>query len=153
MAKLSKSMTLDAADLAALDRLLEHRITVRKAKDVIVEGYEYKVLHVVESGFAIRYKLLHTGKRQIVNVIMPGDIIGFPACFYEHAIFSVTALGEMVLHPVPIDHFADICLTRGPSRRHLFGLLRGRRRCMPSTLSTQDGANHSRDLRTSFWRC
>jgi CRP-like cAMP-binding protein len=112
VAKLSKSITLDAADLAALDRLLEHRITVKKAKDIIVEGYEYKVLHVVESGFAIRYKLLHTGKRQIVTVIMPGDIIGFPACFYEHAIFSVTALGEMVLHPVPIDHFADICLTR-----------------------------------------
>jgi len=112
VAKLSKSITLEAADLAALDRLLERRIAVRKAKNVIVEGYEYKVLHVVESGFAIRYKLLHTGKRQIVNVIMPGDIIGFPACFYEHAIFSVTALGEMVLHPVPIDHFADICLTR-----------------------------------------
>jgi CRP-like cAMP-binding protein len=81
VAKLSKSITLDAGDRAALGRLLERRITIKKAKDIIVEGYEYKLLHVVESGFAIRYKLLHTGKRQIVNIIMPGDIIGFPACF------------------------------------------------------------------------
>lgn len=110
--KLGKSIALGADDLAALGRLLERRITVKKAKDIIVEGYEYKVLHVVESGFAIRYKLLHTGKRQIVNIIMPGDIIGFPACFYEYAIFSVTALGEMSLHPVPLDHFTDVCLTR-----------------------------------------
>jgi CRP-like cAMP-binding protein len=79
VAKLGKSIALDAGDLATLDRLLERRTTVKKAKDIIVEGYEYKVLHVVESGFAIRYKLLHTGKRQIVNIIMPGDIIGFPA--------------------------------------------------------------------------
>jgi CRP-like cAMP-binding protein len=112
VAKLSKSITLDAGDRAALVRLLERRITIKKAKDIIVEGYEYKLLHVVESGFAIRYKLLHTGKRQIVNIIMPGDIIGFPACFYDYAIFSVTALGEMSLHPVALDRFAEVCLTR-----------------------------------------
>ena len=77
--KLSRSVSLDDADLAALARLLERKIVVKKTKDIIVEGYEYKALHIVESGFAIRYKLLHSGKRQIVNIILPGDIIGFPA--------------------------------------------------------------------------
>lgn len=110
--RLNHSIALDDDDLAALSRLLEHRVVVRKAKDIIVEGYKYKVLHVVESGFAIRYKLLHNGKRQIVNVIMPGDIIGFPACFYEHAVFSVTALGDMSLHHVALDAFTDLCLDR-----------------------------------------
>ena len=108
--KLNHSVPLSADDLAALGRLLEHRIVVRKGKDVLVEGYEYRVLHVVESGFAIRYKLLHSGRRQIVDVILPGDIIGFPACFYEHAVFSVTALGPMNLHHVPLDDFAELCL-------------------------------------------
>lgn len=110
--KLNHSIALDDGDLAALARLLERRIVAKKAKDIIVEGYKYRVLHVVERGFAIRYKLLHSGKRQIVNVIMPGDIIGFPACFYEHAVFSVTALSEMSLHHVPLDAFADLCLER-----------------------------------------
>jgi len=110
--KLNASISLDQDDLAALAALLERRVIAKKAKDIIVEGYEYKVLHVVESGFAIRYKLLHSGKRQIVNIIMPGDIIGFPACFYEHAVFSVTAICEMKLHRVPLDDFADLCLAR-----------------------------------------
>jgi CRP-like cAMP-binding protein len=110
--KLNASIPLDEGDLAALARLLERRVIAKKAKDIIVEGYEYKVLHVVESGFAIRYKLLHSGKRQIVNIIMPGDIIGFPACFYEHAVFSVAAISDMSLHHVPLDEFADLCLAR-----------------------------------------
>jgi CRP-like cAMP-binding protein len=110
--KLNASLALDEGDLAALAGLLERRVIAKKAKDIIVEGYEYKVLHVVESGFAIRYKLLHSGKRQIVNIVMPGDIIGFPACFYEHAVFSVTAISDMSLHHVPLDDFADLCLTR-----------------------------------------
>jgi CRP-like cAMP-binding protein len=108
--KLNHSVPLGADDLAALGRLLERRIVVRKGKDVLVEGYEYRVLHVVESGFAIRYKLLNSGRRQIIDVILPGDIIGFPACFYEHAVFSVTALGPMNLHHVLLDDFAELCL-------------------------------------------
>jgi CRP-like cAMP-binding protein len=47
-----------------------------------------------------------------MNVIMPGAIIGFPGCFYEHAVFSVTAISEMALHRVPLDDFADVYLAR-----------------------------------------
>lgn len=112
IAKLTGSIRLDDDDLAALGRMLDRRVVVKKAKDIIVEGYEYKALHIVETGFAIRYKLLHSGKRQIVNVILPGDIIGFPACFYEYAVFSVSAIGKMNLHYVPLDAFAALCLER-----------------------------------------
>ena len=110
--KLNRSTPLDDDDLTALARLLERKIVVKKAKDVIVEGYRYKALHIVERGFAIRYKLLHNGKRQIVNIILPGDIIGFPACFYEYAVFSVTTIDRMDLHHVPLDAFTDLCLNR-----------------------------------------
>lgn len=110
--KLNRSISLDDEDLIALARLLDRKVVVKKTKDIIVEGYAYKALHIVESGFAIRYKLLRSGKRQIVNVILPGDIIGFPACFYEYAVFSVTSIGKMDLHQVPLDAFADLCLKR-----------------------------------------
>lgn len=110
--KLNRSTPLDDDDLSALARLLERKVVVKKTKDIVVEGYEYKALHIVERGFAIRYKLLHNGKRQIVNIILPGDIIGFPACFYTYAVFSVTAVDRMDLHHVPLDAFADLCLKR-----------------------------------------
>ena len=110
--KLSCSVRLDSDDLTALARLLDRRLAVKKGKDIIVEGYEYKALHIVESGFAVRYKLLHNGGRQIVAIVLPGDIIGFPACFFGHAVFSVMAIGKMSLHYVPLDQFAALCLKR-----------------------------------------
>ncbi|WP_296346520.1 Crp/Fnr family transcriptional regulator [Reyranella sp.] len=112
VARLDRSIRLDGEDLAALEHLLGHRTVAKKAKDIIVEGYEYKALHVVEEGIAIRYKLLDSGKRQIVNVVLPGDIIGFPACFYEHAVFSVSAVDRMSLSHVPLDAFTALCLQR-----------------------------------------
>ena len=112
VARLDRSIRLDEEDLAALDHLLGYRTVAKKAKDIIVEGYEYKALHVVEQGIAIRYKLLDNGKRQIVNVVLPGDIVGFPACFYEHAVFSVAAVDRMTLSHVPLDAFTALCLQR-----------------------------------------
>ena len=50
--KLNDSIALDDGDLMALARLLERRIAVKKAKDIIVEGYKYRVLHIVERGGA-----------------------------------------------------------------------------------------------------
>jgi len=112
VARLDRSIRLDEEDLAALGQLLGRRTVARKARDIIVEGYEYKALHVVEEGIAIRYKLLGSGKRQIVNVVLPGDIIGFPGCFYEHAVFSVMAVDRMALSHVPLDAFTALCLQR-----------------------------------------
>lgn len=110
--RLDRSIWLDTDDVTALDALLSRKVVAKKAKDIVVEGYQYQTLHIVQSGFAIRYKLLHNGKRQIVNMILPGDIIGFPACFYEHAVFSVTAVSSMNLHQVPIEAFTELCLNR-----------------------------------------
>jgi CRP-like cAMP-binding protein len=110
--KLNRSIRLDEDDLTELAQLLDRKLVVKKGKDIIVEGYEYKALHVIESGFAIRYKLLHNGKRQIVNILLPGDIIGFPACFFEYAVFSVMAIAKMSVHYIPLDAFAALCLKR-----------------------------------------
>jgi CRP-like cAMP-binding protein len=110
--KLRRSIRLDDDDLKALAGLLDRKLVVKKGKDIIVEGYEYKELHIIESGFAIRYRLLHNGKRQIVNILLPGDIIGFPACFFEYAVFSFMAIAKMGGHYVPLDAFAALCLKR-----------------------------------------
>ena len=53
VARLNRSIELDEKDLAALAGLLERRTVVKKAKDILVEGYTYRVLHIVESGFGV----------------------------------------------------------------------------------------------------
>lgn len=110
--KLHRSIRLNDDDLTAVARVLDRKLAVKKGKEIIVEGHEYKALHIVESGFAIQYKILHSGKRQIVNVVLPGDIIGFPACFFEYAVFSVMAIAKMSVHYIPLEAFATLCLEK-----------------------------------------
>jgi CRP-like cAMP-binding protein len=105
-------MRLDANDLAALGRVLDQSLAVKKGKDIVVEGYEYKGLDVIETGFAVRYTLLHKGGRQIINTLLPGDIVGFPASFFDRAIFSVMAVTKMSLHHISFEAFVELCEQR-----------------------------------------
>jgi CRP-like cAMP-binding protein len=110
--KLMSHGHIDHDDLKALDRVLGRKVTVKKGQDIIVQGYEYDTLSIVESGVGIRYTLLHKGDRPIINAVLPGDIIGFPASFFERSIFSVMAATEMSLHRISLEAFANLCRER-----------------------------------------
>ncbi|HEX5998047.1 MAG TPA: Crp/Fnr family transcriptional regulator, partial [Hyphomicrobiaceae bacterium] len=66
----------------------------------------------VQSGFASRYKLLRNGKRQIVNLILPGDVIGLPGSFLEKACYSVIALTDMKIQVCSLDEYVHLCYRR-----------------------------------------
>jgi CRP-like cAMP-binding protein len=36
-----------------------------------------------------------------LNILLPGDFVGFPGCFFESALYAITALTDMVICPVP----------------------------------------------------
>src|SRR5581483_4806985 len=83
--RLLSHVDLSAADLDSLDGIIDGELTIRKRRDLVIDGYEYRKLCFVKEGYAVRYKLLRNGKRQILNVVLPGDIIGLPGSFYERA--------------------------------------------------------------------
>ena len=84
--RLVRLMKLSAADLRSLELIVENERLVKRRHDLVVIGDEYRSLCFVRDGYAIRYKLLRSGKRQILNVIMPGDVIGFPVSFFDRSI-------------------------------------------------------------------
>lgn len=110
--KLSAHARLDRDDFKALGHMLRSRLSVKKGKDILVQGYEHKGIDIVESGLAVRYTLLHKGGRQIINTVLPGDIVGFPGSFFDRAIFSVMAVTKMTLHQISFDAFVDLCKER-----------------------------------------
>jgi CRP-like cAMP-binding protein len=110
--RISRYIDLDDADLEALRRLLEAELSAKKRKDLVVDGYEYRKLCFIEDGFAARYKLLRNGKRQIVNVVMPGDVVGLPGSFLERAGYSVIALTDLNFHVCSIEAYVDLCYHR-----------------------------------------
>ena len=109
VARLRQLVELTAADLKSLDEIIDGELLIRKRRDLIVDGYEYRKLCFVKDGYAVRYKLLRNGKRQILNVVLPGDIVGMPGSFYERAVYSVAAVSDLRMHVCPIDSYVQLC--------------------------------------------
>lgn len=115
--RLGQFLALSDDDLVCLWELIDADLEVAKRRDVVVDGAEYRKLCFVESGFASRYKLLRNGKRQVIDLILPGDVIGLPGSFLERACYSVIAISKMTLQVCSIDRFIELCY-----RRPQFGL-------------------------------
>jgi CRP-like cAMP-binding protein len=118
VSRLRRLIALSESDIKSLGRLIDGPITVEKRRDLIVDGDEYRKLCFVSEGFGARYKLLRNGKRQILNVILPGDVVGVPGSFLDRANYSVIALTEMRLHVCSTDSYIQLCY-----RRPQFGLM------------------------------
>ena len=109
VARLMQLVDLKAADLKGLDDIIDGELVIRKRRDLVADGYEYRKLCFVKDGYAVRYKLLRNGKRQILNVILPGDVVGLPGSFYERAVFSVTAISDLRMNVCSLDAYAQLC--------------------------------------------
>jgi CRP-like cAMP-binding protein len=112
VARLSRFMQLSAADLRSLELIVEGERIIKKRKDLVVVGDQYRNLCFVKDGYAIRYKLLRSGKRQILNVILPGDVIGFPVSFFDRSIYSVVAVSDLTYSICSLDGYARLCYER-----------------------------------------
>ena len=112
MARLKRLIDLTPADVDALRALIESEMSVEKRCDLVIDGYQCSKLSFVKEGVAARYKLLRNGKRQIINVLLPGDIVGLPGSFLDQATFSVIALTDMKLEVCSLDAFVAACYRR-----------------------------------------
>lgn len=99
--KLSHFVPLSAAEISILENLQCVRRGVRRHREIISEGRKYDTLFVLIEGFAVRSRVVSKGGRQILNVALPGDFIGFPASFFESALYSVAAITDTVVSAIP----------------------------------------------------
>jgi CRP-like cAMP-binding protein len=98
--KLTRLVPLSAADAAVLDGLQSPIQAVPRHRELISTGRRYDGLLILLEGLAVRSRVFHDGRRQILNIAIPGDVIGFPACFFETALYSVTALTDALVSSV-----------------------------------------------------
>ncbi len=115
--RLRTFIDLSEADLGDLWRIMEAEQVIARRRDLVIDGYEYRRFCFVESGFAARYKLLRNGKRQIVNLVLPGDVIGLPGSFLEKARYSVVAVTDLKLQVCAMNAYVNLAY-----RRPQFGL-------------------------------
>ncbi|MGE0769808.1 MAG: Crp/Fnr family transcriptional regulator, partial [Hyphomicrobiaceae bacterium] len=118
MVRLQRFMDIGSAAFTDLRKALGAEIAIKKKRDLVTDGYACSKLSFIRDGFAVRYKLLNSGKRQIVSILLPGDVIGLPGSFLDRATFSVIALTNMRLHACSLDSYVALCY-----RRPEFGLV------------------------------
>jgi CRP-like cAMP-binding protein len=129
--RLRSLIDITAADRESLQNVIESEQEVKKRRDLVLDGYEFCKLCFVKDGFAARYKLLRNGKRQIINFVVPGDVVGLPGSFLDRAANSVIAVSDMTLQVCSLESFVGLCY-----RRPKFGMVL-------SWLAVQEAANYA----------
>lgn len=106
---LSRYMPLDEADRLALSALETGPVCTRNARcDIAREGENPKVIRLLVSGWACRYKDLPDGRRQIVGFFLPGDFCDLNVYILselDHSIGALTAVRFYEIHP---EQFQDV---------------------------------------------
>jgi len=86
--------------------------------DVIIEqGAKRPRLFTMFSGWAIKYKLLDTGERQVVHLLLPGDLVGLETCITGVAEFGVQAVTDVTFCAFDAERFLEVVTAPGVSRR------------------------------------
>jgi CRP-like cAMP-binding protein len=98
--RLGSYLSLTAAEVETLRGLHEPRRKFARHREIIVAGHRYDHLFILSKGFVSRYKVLPDGKRQILNLGLPGDLIGFPSCLFEVAVNSVSSITDVEVSTV-----------------------------------------------------
>jgi len=87
----------DEGELAFVSSFKTGEVTAGQGASVLQEGTHSPHLYTLLSGWAFRYKMLSDGRRQILNYMLPGDLIGLQGTVTGTMEHSVEALTPIVL--------------------------------------------------------
>lgn len=78
-------------------------------RDILVEGEDNAHGYVLEEGWACRYRMLNDGRRQILDFLLPGDIICGNDSQVWPAGHSVATLTSCHLYLLPLAGLPELC--------------------------------------------
>lgn len=99
--KLSHYVDLNEASLEHLGKLEKSEKTFDKNTEIYQGGDENENLYVVKTGWLYSYTDLTDGRRQIIRLHHPGDIIGFPDMAFTETTTVLRAAEDACLCPFP----------------------------------------------------
>lgn len=85
----------------AVERVNVRPITMAAGSNLQHEGDYLQAFYLVESGWLYSYRMLSDGRRQIVLLHQPGDIVGLGDAGRECVTLSVRSLRDCILQPLP----------------------------------------------------
>ena len=95
--ELSAFRDFTAKELDFVSQFKSGELSSERGATILVEGMHSAHLFTVLSGWAFRYKLLPDGRRQIMNYVLPGDLLGLQGSLIGEMDHSVEALTPVTL--------------------------------------------------------
>ncbi len=95
--KLNAFRDLSTSELAFMTDFKQGEFSVDKRTHVLVEFSISPHVYTVLSGILIRFKTLEDGRRQIVNYVFPGDLLGLQGAMHEPLTHGVEAMTDVKL--------------------------------------------------------
>lgn len=111
--KLSSFIDLGDVDSQLLAELEKNNRAYKKRDEVWTLDDEINNLHVVQKGWLMSYTILQDGRRQVLEIHYPGDVIGLPDIPFKHSTSNLVAIEDCVLCPFPKSS-VDVIFSKSP---------------------------------------
>ena len=95
-------------ELAFIEGFRSGTSAVSAGGTLIHEQHPRNKLFTLYSGWAFRYKTLSDGRRQILNFLLPGDLIGLQQEFADGAMHGIEAVTDVTLCEFARDGLLDL---------------------------------------------
>lgn len=123
--KLRSNTVISAEGENVLGSMLLPARTFEPHHDVLMEGSRPNSAVLVVSGWACRYKQLANGKRQILALLVPGDLSEPFGALAEHMDHSISAITPLTVVPVDVAKARQIAVENVELRQALWWDLLG----------------------------
>jgi CRP/FNR family transcriptional regulator, anaerobic regulatory protein len=97
-----------AEELTFVSQFKSGELNVQAGTSILLQGTNSAHIYTVLSGWAIRYKTLPDGRRQILNYALPADLLGLQASVQDEMQHSIEALTDMLLCVFQRDRLWDL---------------------------------------------
>ncbi len=98
---------LSASDFDVLDELLKHREEAAPGDLIVMEDQDMTRTWVLLDGWSFRYKSFADGRRQVLNYLLPGDIIGLYSVLLRRSDYGVEAITPNSMAVFPCTELVD----------------------------------------------
>ena len=88
-------------ELGVIADMKREHLTLPAGSEIVRAGEDSPELYTLYSGWAFRFKTLSDGRRQILNFLLPGDLIGLQAAMFDAARHGIEALTDVQLCLLP----------------------------------------------------
>jgi CRP-like cAMP-binding protein len=92
---------IEAEELATINEMKRDHMVAPAGAEIIRAGDDSAELYTLYAGWAFRFKTLPDGRRQILNFLLPGDLLGLQASMFDAAMHGIEALTEVQLCVLP----------------------------------------------------